>query len=116
MEMVAALSRAEDAGDVLREFAKGFAKLYGPQGYVSISTRGLRPGEYKITRMLTDDVAEKIGTADPWRDWSRIPVRTGGFLGRVVRTAYPQVLHHLQLDDPERCGRAISGFLSVGAH
>ncbi len=41
MEMVAALSRATDAREVLNEFAVGFRKLYGPRGYVSLSTRGL---------------------------------------------------------------------------
>jgi len=67
MEMVAALSRAADAREVLHEFAVGFEKLYGPRGYVSLSTRGLEPGEYKITRLITDDVVHKLGEADPWR-------------------------------------------------
>ena len=44
MEMVAGLSRADDPNEVLRVFSQGFARLYGPPGYVSISTRGLESG------------------------------------------------------------------------
>ena len=57
MDMVAALSRAEYPQEVLKVFAEGMTKLYGPRGYVSLSTRGLEPGEYKITRLITEKLA-----------------------------------------------------------
>ena len=115
MEMVAALSRATEPQDVLREFARGFARLYGPQGYVSISTRGLQPGEYKITRLLTDDVPEDINKQDPWRDWSKLPVHRGGFFGQVIRKAYPELIHHLDLRDDPVVGDALAKYGSMMA-
>ena len=42
MELVGDLSRARDPQSVLLTFATGFRRLYGPRGYVSLSTRGLR--------------------------------------------------------------------------
>ncbi len=67
MEMVAALSRAKEPKEVLQAFAQGLQKIYDDKGYVSLSTRGLEPGEYKITRLITEDVPGTIGDADPWR-------------------------------------------------
>ena len=65
MEMVAALSRATEPKQVLREFAEGFLKLQGPLGYVSLSTRGLQPGEYKITRLITGSNPKYRKASDP---------------------------------------------------
>jgi hypothetical protein len=115
MEMVAALSRAGDAREVLRGFAEGFEKLYGPRGYVSLSTRGLEPGEYKITRLITDDVAHKLGEADPWKKGSLLPVHRGGFFGQVIRTAYPQVVRHLNVSNDPVVGEALAKYGSMMA-
>jgi sigma-B regulation protein RsbU (phosphoserine phosphatase) len=115
MEMVAALSRAGDAREVLRGFAEGFEKLYGPRGYVSLSTRGLEPGEYKITRLITDDVAHKLGEADPWKKGSLLPIHRGGFFGQVIRTAYPQVVRHLNVSNDPVVGDALAKYGSMMA-
>ena len=97
MEMVAALSRATEPKQVLREFAEGFLKLQGPLGYVSLSTRGLQPGEYKITRLITGSVVSEMSDSDPWRNWSSLPVHRGGFFGALIRKAYPEIIHALDL-------------------
>src|SRR4029453_4738485 len=57
MEMVGELSRATDPKQVLRAFGEGMVRLDGPRGYISLSVRGLKPGEYKITRFHTGDSA-----------------------------------------------------------
>jgi sigma-B regulation protein RsbU (phosphoserine phosphatase) len=113
MEMVAALSRAVDAKQVLREFAAGFKRLYGPRGYVSLSTRGLDPGQYKITRLITGDVVQQLGEADPWSEWTRLPVHRGGILGHVIRTAYPQIIRDLDLRADSVVGDALARYKSL---
>jgi sigma-B regulation protein RsbU (phosphoserine phosphatase) len=115
MEMVAALSRAGDAREVLRGFAEGFEKLYGPRGYVSLSTRGLKPGEYKITRLITDDIVHRLGEADPWKTGSQLPVHRGGFFGQVIRTAYPQVVRNLNVSNDPVVGDALAKYGSMMA-
>jgi sigma-B regulation protein RsbU (phosphoserine phosphatase) len=115
MEMVAALSRATDAKEVLQEFAAGFLKLYGPRGYVSLSTRGLEPGEYKITRLITDDLGDKLAEADPWKKWSTLSVHRGGFLGQIIRTAYPQAISNLNIRNDPVVGDALARYCSVMA-
>jgi sigma-B regulation protein RsbU (phosphoserine phosphatase) len=115
MQMVAALSRADDPKQVLRAFADGFEQLYGVQGYISLSTRGLEPGEYKITRLLLDEVTTHIDEPDPWRDWATMEVHRGGFLGDLIRTAYPEVIHHLDVKDDPVLGDKLAGFGSLMA-
>jgi sigma-B regulation protein RsbU (phosphoserine phosphatase) len=115
MEMVSALSRAREPQQVLREFARGFYQLDGPRGYLSISTRGLQPGEYKITRLLTDDLVQHMGDADPWHNWSSIDVSRGGAIGEIIREAYPQILHDVDLGGDPVLGDRLARYRSIMA-
>jgi sigma-B regulation protein RsbU (phosphoserine phosphatase) len=71
---------------------------------ISVSRRGLEPGEYKITRsirMINGNFPPTMAAPNPWRDWDSIPVRRGGFIGRVIESDAPQVYRDLAIDlDP----------------
>ncbi len=115
MELVGALSRAEDPQEVLRIFTRAMVRLNGPRGYVSLSTRGLRPGEYRITRMLSDEGEATIDSVDPWSSREAIPVHTGGFFGEIIRQAYPEVIHDLAIRDDPVVGNRLSDYRSLMA-
>ncbi len=115
MQMVAALSRAAEPKDVLREFAQGLQRIYGSQGYVSLSTRGLEPGEYKVTRLITENVPENIGKANPWDEWSRLPVHRGGIFGRIIAGGRPEIIHHLDLRGDPAVGDELAKYGSMMA-
>src|SRR5690606_10989711 len=55
LELVASLSRSSEPSEVLVNFARGIARLRGSFSYVSLSTRGLSDGEYRVTRMYTPE-------------------------------------------------------------
>jgi sigma-B regulation protein RsbU (phosphoserine phosphatase) len=115
MEMVGALSRAKDQYAVHEAFASGMSRVFGPAGYVSLSVRGLRPGEYKITA-LEYDVSSGDGlNIDPWRDWHKMPVYTGGFFGEIIRNAYPELVHNFFLKNDPVFGDRLSRFGSMMA-
>ena len=72
---------------------------------VSVSRRGLEPGEYKITRSIRMQAGgarpATMAPANPWRDWESIPVRTGGFVGTVLEREGPQLFRDLHIEsDP----------------
>ncbi|MCZ6836862.1 MAG: PP2C family protein-serine/threonine phosphatase [Planctomycetota bacterium] len=113
MEMVGAISRAEEPSEVLRDFSEGLRKLEGPRGFISISTRGLQPGQYKITRLLVDDEVEHMADADPWATWDQLPTHEGGFIGELIRQAYPEIVHHVYLKNDPVLGNAISKYGSL---
>ncbi|MHC4946728.1 MAG: PP2C family protein-serine/threonine phosphatase [Planctomycetota bacterium] len=115
MEMVGALSRAREPADVLRTFGAGMSRLYGPRGYVSLSTRGLAPGEYRVTRLMTEMDPDALAAADVWAAPDALPVHRGGFFGEIIRTAYPEIIHHLTLRDDPVVGNELAGFGSLMA-
>lgn len=115
MELVGALSRAQDPREVLRVFSQGMVKLNGPRGYVSLSTRGLKPGEYRITRLLSNEGDDTIDAADPWSTAHSIPIHTGGFFGELIRSAYPEVVHDLHLENDPVVGDALAHYRSMMA-
>lgn len=116
MSMVGEISRATTPSEVLRAFWRGFARIRKPDAYVSLSTRGLPPGHYRITRMLLEEQPELAPGPDrPFSEPESIPVHTGGFLGDLIRSAYPQVLRRVHLRNDPVVGDALAPFGSLMA-
>jgi sigma-B regulation protein RsbU (phosphoserine phosphatase) len=115
MEMVGSLSRATEPNEVVRTFSKGLRKLNGPWGYVSLSTRGLEPGHYRITRLINDDEIAHIDEGDPWRNMNELPVHSGGFFGEIIRQAFPEIIHNFFLRGDPVVGDALAGYGSMMA-
>lgn len=115
MNMVRGLSQAADQHEVLRIFGEGLQALNGTRGYVSLSTRGLEPGEYKITRLYTDDTDLALHAADPWTNWNSIPVHRGGFFGEIIKEPTPKLIHHLKLNNDPVVGDSLAAYGSMMA-
>lgn len=114
LEMVAELSRADDPKQVLAAFTSGWARLNGPSGYISLSTRGLTGGQYRITRLLAADNVAKMVEADPWS----VPpeeVHQGGLLGCIVEAGKPTIVTDLELRDDPILGSAIADYRTLMA-
>ena len=110
MEMVGALSRATEPEQVVRTFRDGIARLHGPRAMMTISTRGVKPGEYRITRFLDDRDRAIIDSTDPWNRPGEQPVRRGGFFGHLIRIAYPELIHGLSVRDDPVVGDLIADY------
>jgi sigma-B regulation protein RsbU (phosphoserine phosphatase) len=116
LDMVAGISRAQDPRDVLREFSLGMAKIQDRPAYVSLSTRDVEPGEYRITRMIVDrNPKDEVAKANPWRNRHAIPIHRGGFLGAIVERGAPVILHDLAVHDDPVVGDAFREFGSLMA-
>lgn len=113
MELVGALSRANDPVEVLRIFGGGIRRLHETHGYISLSTRGLATGEYRITRCILDGDIERFNDERPWVDADAFPVHSEGFLSQIVRTAYPELIHHLQIENDPVLGDGLTEFGSL---
>lgn len=112
MEMVGALSEARGPREVLRAFSNR-EELYGPRGYVSISTRGLEGGRYRMTDIIDLAGSYDLMLADPLLAAEERPVCRGGFLGELVRSSAPQLMHHLDVRGDPVCGEALAGWGSL---
>ncbi len=114
MEMVESLSRATDPASVLRAFAWGLEELYGHRSFVSLSTRGLGLGEYKITRMVLDNEKEGFDT-DPWSNSDQMPVHQGGFLAELISQPYPELILNLNIPNDPVMGDVLAPYGSLMA-
>lgn len=101
-EMLRAGSTLEDPARMLAHFGAIFGTGDGPRRdmLVTVSQRGLPEGQYKVTRLLTEAQRLNPDSPDlpnPWRDWHRLRVYSGGFLGEVIARAEPQLITGLDL-------------------
>jgi len=104
-DMLIDVSRATTQYEVMAALAARLWKLRPVDHMISISRRGLPDGRYKVTRRMRrnpgNGVPENIGPADPWRAWNDLPTHSGGFLGAMIATPEPKLVHDLGLvDDP----------------
>jgi sigma-B regulation protein RsbU (phosphoserine phosphatase) len=113
LDLVRDLSMADDPASVLKSFSHGMVRLNGPAGFISLSCRGLNPGEYRITRLLPDDNIADIHKGDPWSNFDHLAVHSQGFLGRLVRQGRPQLITDLELPDDPVLGRALANYHSL---
>lgn len=102
--MVRDISTATTPIQVLSAFAHYYWELRPVDYMLSMSTKDLPEGQYRITRQI-DVAAIRRGEAEapnePWRTRDQIPIRTGGFLGELIKAGRPQVIHEMYLkDDP----------------
>ena len=113
LELVQQLSRATEPAEVLRDYAAGMVKLRGKAGFISLSCRGLERGQYRITRLLTQDNLTDIHKADPWRRSESLPVHEGGLLGGIVAGGAPVVMTDLEVRDDPAIGNAAADYRSL---
>ncbi len=115
MDLVSDLSKANDPSEVLRAFGMGWSKLAGSSGYISLSCRGLEPGEYRITRMLALGDIEKNSGEALWQPSGEKPIHTAGLLGEIVSRGRPMIVHDLDVKDDPVLGDSISEYCSLTA-
>ncbi|MBX3358338.1 MAG: serine/threonine-protein phosphatase [Phycisphaeraceae bacterium] len=106
LEMLRAVSRQTDPNLASFEFSSRYWRLRHFDFFLSLSTRGLDKGQYKITRrrsvqQILADIDRGGPAQNPWAEWSSNPVLTGGFLGEIIAKAEPQLFRNLRLtNDP----------------
>jgi phosphoserine phosphatase RsbU/P len=116
LDMVESLSRTTDPGEVMRTFSQGIARLRGPFGYISLSTRGLAPGEYRITRFYSPEEMAEVRPEEAWPPKPELPVHHGGFLGEIIREPRPAlVTHNLDVRDDPVLGNDLTRYHSMMA-
>ncbi|MEZ6243952.1 MAG: PP2C family protein-serine/threonine phosphatase [Phycisphaerales bacterium] len=111
-------SRLEDPARMLAHYGAVFGMGEGPRRdmLVTVSKRGLPEGKYKITRLMVDTQRLDPDAPDlpnPWRDWERLQVYEGGFIGEVIAREEPQLIVGLDLTDDPIVGDRLSGMRSA---
>jgi len=104
------LSSATEPTEVQRIFSRGLRSINPIDGYLSLSCRGLEPGEYRITRRTLDAASINAAPGDPWRDFNSLPVHRGGILGELIQDESPKLLVDLRIEDDPVLESALAPF------
>lgn len=123
-EVIEEASKAREPSDIFRVFGPRMWRIRPIDAYVSVSTRNLPEGQYKVTRRYTveemlelerrgSDPKSVISTNNPWRDWHSIPAHTGGFLGSVIADGVPKIVNDLDLRGDVALGDSMASMRSA---
>jgi sigma-B regulation protein RsbU (phosphoserine phosphatase) len=97
VEVMKELSRYSDPQEMSAVFVRRMAQLFPFSRQITVSRRGLRYPQYRITRFNL--WKEPV---NPWKEPHRLPVHEGGLLASLVYSDQPRVIDDLALhpDDP----------------
>jgi len=111
VELCQQISLADDPAGIVDRFIRLYHRIRRSDHFISLSTRGLEPGWYKVTRQFDEASMDEdhVDVPDPWSDWDSIPAHRGGFLGDVIADDRPRLFSGLRVDDDPVLGGAISG-------
>jgi len=112
MAMIQTLSEANDAYELFQLAAKYTSD--GPiageaHAILVVSTSGLPPGSYQITRRLVA-VPRKRQTVEVGDDSEPTPVLTGGFVSSILRKRQPELMTNLDLSHDPALGAEFAPF------
>lgn len=107
--MVRDVSTATTPGHVLKAFATRYWTIRPVDLFISLSTRDLPTGHYRITRMASgEEVRSQRGTEAFEPPPTPPPVYTGGFLAEVTREPRPKLFHDLRVTGDPVLGDALA--------
>lgn len=117
-------SLAREPSDVFQVFGPRMWRIRPMEFFVSVSTRGLPSGSYKITRYY--DVREFQRLADsgrgglpetvnpnPWATFHQLPTHSTGFIADCIKGGTPKLFSDLDIKDDPVFGSRLSEFKSA---
>ncbi len=117
LELLRSISLARTPVDVLRAFAAKYWPLRPVEFVLSLSTRDLKPPQYRITRQV--HVGQVLrGQAvynpiEPYRNRDAIPVRSGGFLWSLIEDGKPKLIRDMHVHDDPVASELLAGLRSA---
>lgn len=108
VEVMRELSRYSDPHEMQAVFSRRMGQLFPVSRQLSISRRGLRYPQYRVTRfnLWTDPI-------NPWKESHRLPVHEGGLLAELLYADQPRVLEDLSLDPDDAAVAYLGGQRSL---
>jgi phosphoserine phosphatase RsbU/P len=108
VDMMREVSRYTDPQAMVRAYGEKLQQIRIVDRRLSLSRRGLRFPQYRITRSTTwaDDV-------NPWKEPDRLPLLNGGLLSELIYHDRPSVIDDLTIAPDEPAADYLTGFRSL---
>lgn len=104
------LSRDLDPVRSINGYAAAMRILFMDRGMLSVSRRGVGPGEYRVMRVLHQEGVSGPGLADTLHAGDNAPIHTGGFLGEIMQRTEPFVTRTLNLPEDPVLGNQLAPY------
>lgn len=114
-EVLREVSSVKDPAAMLKAFGPWVGQRFPRDAFVSVSTRDLPEGKYKITRSITlgnKSIPQQSPSGNPWRDWEQLPTYEGGLIGEIIAGDEPAVVTGLDLTQDLALSRALGAYAS----
>lgn len=116
LRMLSDVSRASSPVEAANAFGSQYWRVRRIDMLVTTSRRDLPEGQYKITKQYRayydkdgNPVENTLDpSTNPWASWNTMKAHTGGFLGELMRTPTPKLVHNLDVRDDPALGDTIA--------
>jgi len=111
MKMAPAISQATTAVEVVGAYATAIRQMReaGERSFalITVSTLGVPEGKYRITRIFGFNGINKL-TDNPWKHKDKLPIGSGGLMGRIIVSGMPALCPNLDVPDDPVLGKFLS--------
>jgi sigma-B regulation protein RsbU (phosphoserine phosphatase) len=114
-DMLRDISSDSDPIRSINRYVAGMRNLFGNQGMVSISCRGLAPGHYRVMRFLHEPGTQQQGYTNLTFGGPEAPIHTGGFFGEILSKGRPVVLRNAQIESDLAFGSQLAPYRLIVA-
>lgn len=108
VDLMRALSRSSDPQEMYTLFSRRMDELFPVTRRLSLSRRGLRVPEYRVTRF-----SQWKDAANPWTEPERLPVHRGGVLADLLYADEPRLITNLDVSPDDPAAAYLAGQRSV---
>jgi phosphoserine phosphatase RsbU/P len=116
--MLSEASSMTDPSAMMSHFGPWISKRAPRDAIISVSRRGLKSGEYKLTRVMgphpespsTDRVRN-----DPWSVWEKLETHNGGLIWELIQSPEPKLLNNADFTKDQTISNAL-GDLTQSLH
>ena len=108
LDMVREMSEQTDPQQMVSLYGERNQQLVNVDAVISLSRRGLKGGEYRITR--SPRLAKPV---NPWREPHKLPKFRHGLLSKLIYEDKPVVIDGLDLTDDEPAVEHLRGYRSL---
>ncbi len=115
MEVLRKFSSDQDPVHSVSYFSRQIRRLYGDQGLVSISLRGLEPGCYRVMRFLHQEGVGWEGFTDMMYAGPNAPIHSGGIVGEIIASGEVTLMRNAEITDDPVLGNQLAPYRLIVA-
>src|SRR5438045_5339939 len=102
MQLMESIRHLREPQELVQRFVDAINRAYADRAYIQISPGGLKPGEYRVQRLLSESGRDLI---DHRANLGATPISRGGIVAELISTPEPKLLHNVDLrNEPQMDG------------